>query len=233
MDKVEFEKLSIGEIVANDYRASTVFKDAGIDFCCGGKQSLTDACNEKGLIKDNLIKELVLLNDKPFDSSRNYKAWSPDFLCDYIVVTHHTYLTEKMPQLVFYTNKISDVHGDHHPELVKVSNLFNNISDELTQHLKNEEEVFFPAIKDLISSKSPDSKTIVTNEMSRLLTEHEFAGDAMDEINSITNGYKIPEDACNTYVVTFKLLQEFEDDLHTHVHLENNVLFPKVSELLQ
>ncbi len=114
---------------------------------------------------------------------------------------------------------------------MEVSKLFASISDELTQHLKNEEEVFFPAIKELISKQNQDSKTIVLDEMSRLSAEHEFAGGAIDEINRITSGYKLPEDACNTYMVTFKLLQEFEDDLHVHVHLENNVLFPKVLEL--
>ena len=117
--------------------------------------------------------------------------------------------------------------GGLHPELIEVADLFVKINAELLQHLKNEEEVFFPAIKEVLATGSAKAKAVVVSEISRLSGEHEFAGGAMDKINSITNGYKLPADSCNTYRVSFTLLEQFEDDLHTHVHLENNILFQK------
>ena len=132
-----------------------------------------------------------------------------------------------MPELVTYTKKIASVHGERHPELAEVADLFSQINRELLQHMKNEEEVLFPSIKEAVNSQSEKAKMTIISEIARLSGEHEFAGGAMDKINVITDNYKVPADGCNTYHVTFKLLEQFEDDLHTHVHLENNILFPK------
>jgi regulator of cell morphogenesis and NO signaling len=114
-----------------------------------------------------------------------------------------------------------------HPELTEVADLFSQINRELLQHLKNEEEVLFPAIKEAEKSGSENAKAIIGSEIARLSGEHEFAGGAMDKINVITGNYRVPPDGCNTYNVAFQLLSQFEDDLHVHVHLENNILFPK------
>jgi regulator of cell morphogenesis and NO signaling len=114
---------------------------------------------------------------------------------------------------------------------MEVANLFAQINDELLQHLKNEEEVLFPAIKEAVAKNSVSAKETIKSEIERMLGEHEFAGGAMDNINVITKGYKVPEDGCTTYRVAFQLLEQFEDDLHIHVHLENNILFPKALEL--
>jgi regulator of cell morphogenesis and NO signaling len=132
---------------------------------------------------------------------------------------------------VFYTKKIASVHGSHHPELIEVADLFEKINTELLQHLKKEEEVLFPSIKEVIKSNSTVAKATIISEISRMSGEHEFAGGAMDKINEITSNYLIPEDGCNTYGVTFKLLHQFEEDLHVHVHLENNILYPKALAL--
>lgn len=231
MDLSKIKTVSIGEIVANDFRAAEVFKNVGIDFCCGGNQSLNEACVEKKINEEDLVLKLKELELEPIRSSFNFKDWEPGFLSDYIMNTHHKYVSKSLPDLLFYTQKIADVHGDHHPELIEVANLFAKINDELIPHLKNEEEVLFPAIKEVISNNSTIAKQTIISEITRMLGEHEFAGGAIDQINVITKGYLLPEDACNTYQVTFKLLQEFEDDLHIHVHLENNILFPKVMEM--
>jgi regulator of cell morphogenesis and NO signaling len=218
---------TIGEIVAADYRAASIFKEAGIDFCCGGKKSIDDTCAEKGIDKSELINKLERLETTPNTSTHNFIEWEPGFLCDYIVNTHHKYVLKSLPVLVAYTEKIASVHGDRHLELREVARLFSNINEELLQHLKNEEEVLFPAIKEVLKSGSKDAKATIKSEISRLSDEHELAGGAMDKINVITSGYLVPEDGCNTYQVTFRLLSQFEDDLHTHVHLENNILYPK------
>jgi regulator of cell morphogenesis and NO signaling len=219
--------LTIGEIVALDYRAASVFKEAGIDFCCGGKNNIETTCAEKGINKEELIRQLENLESTPNTTTHNFNQWELGFLCDYIVNTHHRYVMKSLPDLVSYTEKIASVHGAGHPELSVVAGLISQVNRELLQHLKKEEEVLFPSIKEVLSSGSEKAKALVVSEISRMSEEHEFAGGAMDKINAITSGYKVPADGCNTYNVTFRLLGEFEDDLHTHVHLENNILYPK------
>ena len=231
MEQLQLQNLTVGEIVANDFRTSSVFKKAGIDFCCGGKQSLNDACIEKGIDAVQLENEILTATEEPMNEFMNFKNWDPVFLSEYIVNTHHKFVLKNLPELVFYTQKIASVHGENHSELVEVADLFVKINTELLQHLKNEEEVLFPAIKDVINTNSATARKTIVSEITRMLDEHDFAGGAMDEINRITKGYQIPADGCNTYRVAFKLLEQFEDDLHTHVHLENNILFPKALEL--
>jgi regulator of cell morphogenesis and NO signaling len=221
------KEMTIGEIVANDFRAAAVFKEAGIDFCCGGKKNIDDTCTEKGIDKSDLIEKLRRLETTPNTTTHDFKEWEPAFLCDYIVQAHHKYVLKSLPDLVSYTEKIATVHGAGHPELKEVADLFSQINRELLQHLKNEEEVLFPAIKEAAKSGSEKAKAIIGSEIARLSGEHEFAGGAMDKINTITGNYRVPADGCNTYTVAFQLLSQFEDDLHVHVHLENNILFPK------
>ncbi len=227
MKEVNINANTIGEIVALDYRAASVFKEAGIDFCCGGKKSIDDACSEKGIDPLELKGKLKELESSPNTTTHNFNEWDPGFLCDYIVNTHHKYVLKYLPELVHYTQKIASVHGDRHPELSEVADLFSQINRELLQHMKNEEEVLFPSIKKVLNTGSREAKATIISEIARLSGEHEFAGGAMDKINVITGNYCVPADGCNTYQVTFNLLQQFEDDLHTHVHLENNILFPK------
>ena len=223
---------AVGDIVAGDFRTAGIFSDAGIDFCCGGKQILEEACLEKGVDISKLETELASVMDLPVTHTQNFKEWELDFLCDYLVNTHHKFVVRKLPELLFYTQKIAAVHGAHHPELIEVSGLFEKINEELTQHLHHEEKVVFPAIKSLVRSGEAD-KIAIKGEIDRLGREHDFAGGSMDKINWLTEGYKVPGDACNTYMVTLKLLKEFEDDLHIHVHLENNILFPKTLQLTE
>jgi regulator of cell morphogenesis and NO signaling len=228
MKEVE-RTMTIGEIVANDFRAASVFKDAGIDFCCGGKKTLEAACAEKGVDQDSLKEKLNNLEETHDNASaNNFNEWDPGFLCDYIVNTHHNYIRKSLPDLLFYTKKIAGVHGANHPELAEVSQLVIQINDELTGHLQKEEKVLFPAVKELFNKGPENVRELLTSELATLSGEHESAGGAMDRINTITDGYKLPADACNSYRLTFDLLEKFEDDLHTHVHLENNILFPKI-----
>jgi len=227
----KLNKLTVGEIVANDFRTASVFKNIGIDFCCGGKQSIADACQEKGVDPAGLEKQIAKLLADPVNPSQNFKEWELPFLCDYITNTHHKYVLKTLPELIFYTQKIADVHSDHHPELIEIASIFSQINDELLQHLKNEEEVLFPAIKIALTDPSEKIRETIKSEIERMQGEHDFAGGSMDNINRMTDGYRLPVDACNTYRVTFQLLEQFEDDLHVHVHLENNILYPGALKL--
>jgi regulator of cell morphogenesis and NO signaling len=217
----------LGDIVADDFRTASIFSEAGLDFCCGGKKTLETACSEKGISTDEIIEKLSQLEESAPGSGQNFNTWTLDFLCDYIVNTHHSFVKSALPDLIFYTQKIAVVHGENHSELITVKELFSKLNSELVQHLRNEEEVLFPAIKEALKTKSTDSLRTIKSEIARMNNEHEFAGACMDRIHEITGGYEVPADGCNTYHVTFKLLKQFEEDLHIHVHLENNILYRK------
>lgn len=225
------DQILLGEIVTEDIRAAEVFKEAGIDFCCGGKKTLSQACEEKNIDLKVIVDRLKRLDLIPLIPGHNFKDWEPVFLADYIVNTHHKYVRKALPDLVFYTEKIASVHGLHHSELIELASLFGHINSELLQHLKNEEEVLFPAIKKAMKKSQPELKSTILSEISRMSGEHEFAGGTMDKISAMTSNYLVPEDGCNSYMVAFKLLRQFEDDLHIHVHLENNILYPKALSL--
>lgn len=228
---------SIGEIVAADFRTARIFENYGIDFCCGGKVALGTVCAEKGLDLTAITRELEAIQSEPAERSKNYSSWALPFLADYIVNTHHAYLKENDEQIAAYAQKIAGVHGAHHPEVIRIATIFDKIASDMVAHLKEEEEVFFPAIKRVdaarISGNTPDEKDRETIRVSldRLYREHEEIGDAVHTIRHLSNDYAIPGDVCNTFMVTYQKLKEFEDDLHTHVHLENNILFPKAAEL--
>ncbi len=226
-----YRDLKIAEIVTEDFRTAEVFKKVGIDFCCGGDQNLEAACKQQNVNLDELESSLENVENNGSDSAHNYKDWNADFLCDYIVNTHHKTVLRLLPQITAYTQKIAEVHGANHPELLEIEHLFSQINTELLQHLENEEEVLFPAIKEQLKAKNEIAKATIVSEISRMKGEHEFAGGAMDRINVLSKSYKVPDDGCNTYKVAYKLLEEFEDDLHIHVHLENNILYPKALAL--
>ena len=226
-----YKQTKIGDIVTQDFRAAEVFKKAGIDLCCGGSQSLEAACRDKKLDVAEIESELEKLENSEPGSSHKFNEWKLDFLCDYIVNTHHQTVMKLLPELTFYTQKIAEVHGDNHPELSEIANLFAQVDTELRQHLCNEEEVLFPAIREVLKTNSAESKATIISEITRMTGEHEFAGGAMDKINELSHRYAVPEDGCNTYRVAYKLLEQFEDDLHIHVHLENNILYPKAMKL--
>jgi len=231
MEQNSYKSALLGELVTDDFRIAEVFMHAGIDFCCGGKKTLEQACREKNIDLKLIEEEIRAIEQAPVLSNVNFKEWEPGFLADYIINTHHKYVLKTLPELVYYTKKIASVHGQHHPELIEVAKLFEEISKELQQHLQKEEEVLFPAIKSAVQHSTIELKSTISSEIARMSREHEFAGGAMDKINELTAGYMVPEDGCNSYQVAFKMLKQFENDLHIHVHLENNILYPKALKL--
>lgn len=228
---------TVGAIVADDFRTAGVFEKHGIDFCCGGKIQLADICREKGLDLATLQQEIAEVKNTPNDRSHNYAAWALPFLADYIVNTHHVYLNENTAQIAAYADKIAGVHGKHHPEVIKIATIFAKIATDMAAHLREEEEVLFPAIKRIDTARkvgnTPEALDLETIKASldKLDHEHQEIGDAVHAIRHLANGYAIPGDVCNTFAVTYQKLREFEDDLHKHVHLENNILFPQAAKL--
>lgn len=219
---------TVGEIAATDLRKAQVFKKYGIDFCCGGKKTLKEACESKGLNPTEIEKEL---NATTGPSPLPFNEWSPAFLADYIVNTHHAYVRKMLPQLIELVTKVASVHGSRHPELHEVNQLVRHLDDELQGHLAKEEQVLFPFIKELVLGEAPSKLSTIETPIAMMEDEHDEAGGIMEKIRSLTNNYTLPSDSCTSYGLLFQMLKDFEDDLHVHVHLENNILFPKAIEM--
>lgn len=227
----DLRSMKVGDIVTEDFRAAEIFKREGIDFCCGGNQSLEQAAKEKNLNITDIEYKLNNLDEVVSNRQLNYNDWNLDFLCDYIVNEYHNKVYKLLPQLMTYLNKLVQVHGANHPELKEIADLFLLVKTELPIHQRQEEEVFFPAIKEALRTNSVQAKEIITSQIAPMMDEHELIGGTIDKINVLSKRYSVPDDGCNTYRLTYKLLEEFEDDLHTHVHLENNILYPKALNL--
>lgn len=227
----DLRNMKVGDIVTEDFRAAEIFKREGIDFCCGGNQSLEQAAKEKNLNIAEIEYKLNNLDEVVSNRQLNYNDWNLDFLCDYIVNEYHNKVYKLLPQLMTYLNKLVQVHGANHPELKEIADLFLLVKTELPIHQRQEEEVFFPAIKEVLRTNSVQAKEIITSQIAPMMDEHELIGGTIDKINVLSKRYSVPDDGCNTYRLTYKLLEEFEDDLHTHVHLENNILYPKALNL--
>jgi len=232
----EEDKETIGEIAVKDLRKAEVFKKYGIDFCCGGKKTLKEVCAEKNIDASKIETELLQLSTEGKASNVSYNDWNIDFLADYIVNTHHSYVRKYLPELSAYAIKVASVHGDHHPELLEIQKLVKEIDEELTEHMEQEENVLFAYVKKIVFAKNmnqplnKDGKHL-SALIAELEKEHDFVGRCLDEIRVLSKGYAIPEDACASYKLFYKMIQEFEDDLHIHIHLENNILFPKAVEM--
>jgi regulator of cell morphogenesis and NO signaling len=228
---------TVGEIVRLDFRAADVFSSYGIDFCCGGKVSVADACAESGCDASKVIGELEALDDQKGSAAHDFDSWKIDFLSDYIMHTHHQYVSKAIPQILPLAQKVAEVHGANHSEVVVINELFQDLSDELLSHMKKEEQILFPYIKKLVASESagscddPACFGTIASPISVMEDEHEKAGVILKQLSNLSDAYTAPEDACNTFRVLYGKLKEFEDDLHRHIHLENNILFPKAIEL--
>lgn len=234
--KNEDSKETIGQIAASDMRKAEVFKKYGIDFCCGGKKSLKQVCDEKGL--DISLVEAELENPTVSSSTVNdYNRWEADFLADYIYNQHHIYYYNELPTLQGLITKVTDHHGNTHGELKPLYVLFSHLVQELNEHFKAEEEVVFPYIKALVQAKRSgnsaelQTKVAIADPIHIMEADHEAAGGILDEIQKLTNNYTAPADACNSYQFLYKKLKELDEDLHQHIHLENNLLFPKALKL--
>ncbi|MEG0927214.1 iron-sulfur cluster repair di-iron protein [Chryseobacterium sp.] len=226
----------IGNIVAEDFRTAAIFKRHGIDFCCKGGRTIEEACSTKKMDPEKIYEELETL-PKNEAITIDFNSWPLDLLADYIEKTHHRYVEEKTPILQAFLEKLCKVHGERHPELFEINALFNESAHDLAAHMKKEELILFPFVRNMIKTKISGGNLAqpvfgtVENPVNMMQHEHTVEGDRFRKIAEITNEYQPPADACNTYKVAFAMLQDFENDLHKHIHLENNILFPKAIQL--
>lgn len=231
--KADDDGEKVGEMVAKDFRKAQVFEKFGIDFCCGGKKSLRKACEESNANITEVKAELEKLDKQSTESAKKETELSQKELVALIVNKHHSYVKESNPFLRQFTNKIATVHGDRHPELIEIKSLFEDIANELDNHMFKEEQILFPYIEELENAENekraaqPAPFGTVENPINMMESEHDTAGEILRKIKSLSNDYTPPADACNSYRITYAKLKEYENDLHIHIHLENNILFPR------
>ena len=230
------ETAQIGNIVAKDYRSASIFRKYGIDFCCGGGKTLESVCQTKGIDIQHVLSDLLIVEQGDIRAEHNFNNWSLDELIDHIIEKHHAYTKTTLVDLGQYLRKVAKVHGNNNPELIGILRNFELLSEELVMHMQKEEMILFPYIKELSRCKKEGSTLppppfgTVRNPVQMMESEHDKAGNLMKEIRALSSNYTPPVHACNTYMVAFKLLDEFENDLHEHIHLENNILFTKAIE---
>ena len=226
---------SLAQIVNDNHKAASVFEKYDLDFCCKGKRSLQQACIEKSLPVEKLLSELQAIDNKS-EILDDFGKMTLTQLSDYIVSRHHAYVKAEMPQIFTFLKRVATKHGDRHPEMRKVFELFSGLKNEMEEHMDKEELILFPRIEAaeegaLKQRTSNMNVFYVQHPIEIMEAEHEQAGKVMGEIRQLTANYTPPADACTTYRLSFAALQAFESDLHQHVHLENNILFPGAIEL--
>jgi len=227
----ELPSKTLAAIVTENYHAASVFEKYGLDFCCHGKRSLQKACAENNLSLEFLLGEIEASAQQA--TRREFDRLSLGELADYIVNTHHRYTKSALPQIFSYLQKVSTKHGSRHEELFKIFNDFSLLRQELEQHMLKEELILFPRIKylDNIADHVDKAPLNVRLPISLMENEHEQVANLLREIRLQSNNFMPPPDACTTYRLSFSALQAFETDLHQHIHLENNILFPKALKL--
>ncbi len=233
---VDIDSKTVAEIVTENIKTADVFKKNGIDFCCGGNVKVQEICEKKG-VDFNIIKEELQHINTGTSIDHDFNSWDLDFLADYIINTHHKYVVKANDLIIQYSDKVAKVHGHHYTEVVEINKLFHSIADELKTHMHKEEMILFPHIKELAIAKRNNTKVApspfgtIQNPINMMEAEHDGAGDIIKQITKLSNNFIPPEGACNTFRALYAKLEEYQNDLFQHIHLENNILFPKAIAL--
>ena len=229
---------TVRELAVENPAVTRVFEKFGIDYCCGGGKSLREACESANIASDKLLASLDEARQaKGPNGNKDWGSQPLSDLIDHIVATHHAYTREEIERLEPLLSKVCSVHGQHHPELQRIRKLFAGLAQELHMHMMKEEQVLFPFIsrmEEAVLEKRPILPSMfgtVQNPVQMMIHEHDSAGQALHEMRDLSAGYTPPQDACISFQTLYRVLDEFERDLHQHIHLENNILFPRAVEM--
>lgn len=221
---------SLGQLVAERPGRARVLEEFGLDYCCGGKDTLGAACESRGISVETVAASLKAADSAPAqEDTTDWTAASMTALCDHIEATHHAYLRKELPRITDLTHKVARAHGDNHPAVYVVRDTYARLRAELEAHMAKEEQILFPIIRQLDTAAGVPSFHCgsVANPIRVMEAEHEGAGQALATMSGATDGYTTPEDGCSTYRALMDALAELERDLHRHIHKENNILFPR------
>ena len=217
------KNISVGEVVAAIPKASHIFKTFGIDYCCGGHRLLADVIQSQGVNEAEIYEQLKqALKERQQEykgQEKHFDEMSPAVLSAYIEDTHHSYLRKALPQVAELLNTVVRAHGKNHRELYEMYQLFGRLKMDLEQHLLKEETLLFP-----ILNPREETRDEIIELTGEIIAEHEAVGEILRELRKVSNNYDIPEGVCDTFRRTYAFLEELEQDLHQHIHLENNIL---------
>jgi regulator of cell morphogenesis and NO signaling len=222
---------TVAQLAISHPGALAIFTKYNIDYCCGGHRSLEDACRRIGLDPET-IKAEIQNSQRETTETVHPENWSSAFLAEYIVQNHHKYVKSAIPEIHAFLDKVCDAHGNDSLELLHIRESFLDLAEELTSHMEKEETVLFPAIKKLEAQNHGDHplKSMIVAPIGAMEHEHAIAGDLVKQIRSLSGNYTPPDFACPTFRITYKKLQEFDNDLMKHIHLENNILFERFKD---
>jgi regulator of cell morphogenesis and NO signaling len=227
--------MTVGDIVGHDLRTAAVFARHGIDFCCGGRRSLDDACHAKGVDPGAVLRDIEAL--EPGDAASDMTAWPVDALADYIVERHHAYVRRQIPAITTMLGKVVAAHGERHPSIAQIASTFASLASELMHHMDKEEQILFPYVRAMARMRRDGAQRVATpfgtvrNPIRMMEDDHQHAAADLWMLRTLSNGFTVPDGGCVTWRACFSELAAFERDLHQHVHLENNLLFPAVARL--
>jgi regulator of cell morphogenesis and NO signaling len=219
----------VGQLVAESPALSRLFEQLGIDFCCGGKNTLAEACREKKLDLPNVVAQIAAIDRDTAGSATDVSDMTLTQLADHIMFTHHARLKEELPRLQALVERITARHSDKNAKLPQLPIVFSSFRSDLEAHMAKEEQVLFPLIRQIDAAAGSGHCACggIDNPIRVMELEHQHAGDELQLMRKITDDFSTPPGACNTYLATMHALTELEEDMHQHVHKENNVLFPR------
>lgn len=227
----------VNEIALSNPGARDILEDAGIDYCCGGERSLHDACLQGNVPTEEILRQLRENTKRIVPGQTLWTSAPLADLTKHIREHHHQYVRDAIPRLRALLAKIREKHGSNQPELGQIEKLFADVAREMLMHMQKEEQILFPFIDALERAANGDEVVeppffqTVRNPIYSMMKEHDSAGELMRQIRAASSGYKAPAEACTNYQAAYQGLEEFEKDLHLHVHLENNILFPRAVDL--
>lgn len=227
---------TVGQLVAENPARARAFEKHRIDYCCAGKIPLAEACEKRGVSLDEIVKELDVIDASGVvTAEKDWTKTSLTELADHIVSTHHEYLRGELPRLEAMAARVAKVHGDHAPNTIEIHKVFVALRQELEDHAMKEEQILFPWIRKMeeTGTQVVPFPASVTSPIRCMEEEHDNAGAALEKLRSLSNDYQPPMDACNTWRVLYASLDTLEQDMHTHIHKENSILFPRAIELEQ
>jgi len=228
---------TVREVALQMPESTRLFESLKIDYCCGGNQPLAQACASAGVDVDEVMEMLAGVGESSEETALDFQNASLPELITHILETHHVFTKSEMHRLQALADKVLNAHGGNHPELIHLNELWLRLCADLKPHMFKEEQILFPYMLAL-SQAAVQTRPVpfapfgtVNNPIRMMMREHDTAGDILRELRALTDGYKVPDDACISYRTLFEALENFEKDLHQHIHLENNILFPKASAL--
>ncbi|MCI5850885.1 MAG: iron-sulfur cluster repair di-iron protein [Sutterellaceae bacterium] len=233
----DFSLRTAGSVAAENSAFARVLEDHGVDFCCHGDDPFPAACRKAGADPDEIAKELERAKDSPVRGGVDFAAWPTDLLCDYVLKIHHRGIRVRGPRINALLEKVIAAHGARHPELLEVRNLWSEIWDAVQMHLMKEERMLYPYIYELCDAEMSGRKAepfhcgTVASPISVMEAEHAEEGERHARIEELTHGYATPDDGCASYALLMKELRDFRDAQHEHIHLENNLIFPRALEI--